>query len=528
MLRTLILLALTFLPAISLIAQDNLPTVEEAKLLGLEVHWITNSEKFQPNVGIPSARLWPDSKAKEEYITLRIGKRIVARIDASQKSVDYARYRVLDLNTVDPGKPIGMEGARAIAKVIVEQYRVLGREVIATETIQAKTFLATLSDTGGVHLLDAETGEKLWLNSIGDPRLPCVGPAIDDNYVVALNGSSLYFLSRENGSILNERKISNSVAAMPQMLGDTVFVPMLDGTIAGFNKETGTIGEQTLHFTGALRVEPAVSADNKFIIWPNKNHLYTARMGETFELWSRLQTLGDIPNPVTILPDGFIAVNSEGTVLRMNYDREQNIIWRANIGLNVYQRAFVDATHVVLTTATGYVVCLDLETGKQLWKNRVPGVARALTLTSKAAYFQDFNNGLIAVSMEDGAVIGRISKTLAAGIENIYTDRIYLRATNGKLMCMREFENVAPVFLPVVDVIRGQAPPENSQLKDDDKASLKENKDDDFMNQPPKTDTPKSTNPFEGNPFGGDNPFGGSNPFGAGATESDSSNPFGN
>ena len=508
----------------SLPAQDQLPTAAEAASLGLHIQWVATSERFAPNVGVPGAQLWPDREAQDAYIDLHIGSRLVARIEANQLNVDYARYGLYDPSRGDKIGKLGMDGARKAADIIVKQYAVMGRTVVATETVEPKTYLATTSDTGGVQLFDAEKGIRLWSASVGAPNRPTIGPAINDKFIAIANGNQLYILDKNTGNIINQRTLVNSVGAMLTFVEDTVYVPTMNGSIYAYKQDDVLLGEQTIHFSGAARLEPTRSATGKFLSWPIGHYLYTAQVGQELKLWSRLKADSQITSSPIPLTNGLLVTSANGSIIRISYDRTHNLIWRYSCGRSVYEPPIVNGKSVLVTNASGIMVCLDLETGSLLWERLIPGIKHVIAISKTKAYLQDFSGGLFAIRMEDGSAVGRVSRALASGIVNNFSDRIYLRATNGKLMCLRENESLSPEFFPVVAVMRGSAP-ENAVATNTEE--IKELKENDAVGFESMTEPSTPTdNPFgESNPFGGSSPFGGESAFGPAA--GDDSNPFG-
>ena len=64
------------------------------------------------------------------------------------------------------------------------------------------TTLYASSDSGMVHALDGETGRTLWTTQIGNPLYPTSTPSGNDKHVGVCNGSTLYVLLVEDGSVV--------------------------------------------------------------------------------------------------------------------------------------------------------------------------------------------------------------------------------------------------------------------------------------------------------------------------------------
>ncbi len=440
----------------------------------------------------------------------------IATIDAKDRNIDYARYGFYDTTTGEPPAPLGIEGARKVAQAIEADFKLLGRPVQVEEHVAPKTYLSVLSDKGGVQMFDAESGQQLWSTSIGDGSLPLVGPAMSNEMVALLYGAEVFVLDKLTGKVVHQMKLASSVSAMPVAVGNSLFVPEVNGVVATYDIETLEDTQASLRFTDAVRITPIASADGSFVAWPIGKYLYTAKFDRKLELWSRLEALSEITCTPTVLSDGFVVVTADGTILRLNFDRYNSIVWRENVGVALYSRPITNGDVIVVNSAGGRVFCLDAKSGSILWSVTVPGASSALTITKTSVYFQDLSGGLVSVALNDGHVQGRLVKALAQGVRNDYSDRVYLRSRDGRLMSLHEVNQVKPTFHPSVEVMRGAAPPKADTPKVEETVA------------PPET-TEEEAAPESDNPFGGgDSPFGGasedSNPFGGGGEEP---NPFG-
>ncbi len=75
---------------------------------------------------------------------------------------------------------------------MIASYAVLGKKAEKVEVDRAVIYLATASKDGAVQMLDGETGEVIWATTVGDYRLPTIGPGLNDQYVAVINGNHLY------------------------------------------------------------------------------------------------------------------------------------------------------------------------------------------------------------------------------------------------------------------------------------------------------------------------------------------------
>jgi outer membrane protein assembly factor BamB len=498
-------------------AQDMLPSASDAERLGLEVKWNKSAENFDNNFGSPGAAIWPDSKELDEYIILRSGKRIIATINAKQKQTEYARYGVFaNTGSRDIAK-LGIDGARQVAAQIVKEYKILGRPIEMEEVIKPKTHLCVVTDRGSVELFDAENGTRVWGNAAGTGRLPVVGPAINDEIVAVLCGNEIYVFDKITGQLATHRKLAASVSAMPVAVKNNIFVPQVDGSLEGYDRNDLGSSLTSLRFTHALRHSPVSSADGKFMAWVDGHYVYFAENIGRLKMWNRVETLDEITSTPTVVSDGLVVTSKDGTVMKVTYNRSQPIVWRENIGGTILDRPLCNDQISLVRLANGRLVALSTESGQVLWETFAFGLESPLAIGKRAAYFQTSGAGLIAVDLVSGSILSRVDKAFAIGVRNDYSDRIYLRATNGQIMCLHEVDQVEPQFAGVVNIMRGGAV--EAKKKPDEPPALEETM--------PNTPAGNDPNPFgaEESPFGSD-ASGDANPFGA-DSGAEAENPFG-
>src|SRR3990172_12905972 len=67
--------------------------------------------------------------------------------------------------------------------------------------------LFVLTDSGVLQRIDTETGRTHWTVRIGNPDYPSLGPAVNQDSVALVNGSTLYVLDRKDGRGHLERQV---------------------------------------------------------------------------------------------------------------------------------------------------------------------------------------------------------------------------------------------------------------------------------------------------------------------------------
>ena len=91
--------------------------------------------------------------------------------------------------------------------------------------------LTVLTSAGIVQEFNAHTGATLWVAPIGNENYPSLGPAVNEQYVALVNGSTLYVLDRSDGRPVITRTVSGAPGAAPALGEKYVFVPLVNGRI---------------------------------------------------------------------------------------------------------------------------------------------------------------------------------------------------------------------------------------------------------------------------------------------------------
>lgn len=90
------------------------------------------------------------------------------------------------------------------------------------------------TDKAVLHAINAETGQTLWAEEVGDRRHPSLEPAANENLVAVLNGSRLYVLNRFNGKLLWQTTIDGAPGAGPALSSQRVYVPTTSGIVYSY------------------------------------------------------------------------------------------------------------------------------------------------------------------------------------------------------------------------------------------------------------------------------------------------------
>lgn len=423
-------------------------------------------------------------------------------------------FRDSDLDAF--GRPLRREGAKAKADELLARLTAqeVTPELIEHESPVVSLYVAT--EGGNVQAIDAESGETLWVSTVGSAFFPTVACGVGDKYVATVNGTTLYVLDRITGNTLWSLRTRGIPGAGPAVSGERIFVPMVDGSIEAYSATDPTEPEFSYRATGRALIQPIVTPTS--LCWPtDQGHLYVA-WAHRHGLRYRVET----EKPILAPPEyaaGKLYLTSLDGYLYCIQQQGGMVLWTLSTGEPISSSPVVIGDTVMLITDSGMLVAANANTGQLL--PGTSGVSKFLAASAERIYCAGRQGDLV--------VLDRASRTPVAslplrGIEyyfaNTATDRVYLASGNGMLQCLREISAEFPLIH--VDMQERTVPAEPAEAAPDTEEA-----------EPSAPAGRPVRDPFA-DPFSGEaaeepaDPFGGgaADPFGGGAAEP-AADPFG-
>ncbi|QDU97781.1 outer membrane protein assembly factor BamB family protein [Lignipirellula cremea] len=428
------------------------------------------------------------------------------------------------------GERIGLEEAQKRAKEQVYRFERLGvKEPTTTTLVVPEVTLYCATDHGTIHALDGETGETIWVRTVGSRNHPTLQPGVNEHYVAIVNGSILYILDRLTGRDLWSRQLQGVPGAGPAVADFLVHVPMLDGMMESYQLVESRQPRAFYKSHGRAMLQPIVTRGmNKdpdgepfvatSLVWAtDRGHVYVNHANKKGDSRFRLEANDTITAPPVFMPPNKILVTSVDGYVYCVHEKTGDMVWRFSAGEPITRSASPIGDAVYVTCDIGGLYKIDAETGEEVWW--VPRIRKFLGATSGRVYAQNENNRIVILDSATGGRLGELStETLNFAIPNISTNRIYVGNRKGTIQCLREIPDEYPT---VYNAIEAEEVPETQQA--------------DAGEGTGGAPAAGPVNPFGGgapsNPFGGGapaDPFGGAapaDPFGAGGAAP--ADPFG-
>lgn len=490
MIRRLVVVTLTLIACYAQVPRlyadpDTAGLIPEsaAEQCGLERVWFTQTRVLPVRGETPYLRL---------HVSLTKSQTIAQVTDEHGQKYNFSER---NLNTF--GEPLGVEGAKQAANEKVRLLKLNGVDAtIDTQVVPDITLY--ISGSGGmVQAVDAETGRMLWSTPVGHSDYFTTSLAATDEFVALVNGQQLYLLSTDDGSVLDQRRVTGGVpAAGPAVLGKMVFIPTLSGQLHVYK-----FGPKAPHWPSVYRSKGVVhfppTAVGAFIMWPTDTGTITAidpaRAGAQF----RLQLDDPIAGPLVYAPPRQIMAVTQAGYLYSFDAVTGGIMWRYSSGNMTAEPASVVNDTVFVVSREAGMRAVATATGQEKWWAR--DINHFIAATKDRVYASTRENVLTVLDAQTGKIVAEIPlRPKDRAFVNNQTDRLYIGTQTGLIQCLRPLD----AYWPTVHVT-------GAELAAEEAAETEGQKEKKSGAKQPADDGAKPADPFA--PGGGDNadPFGG-------------------
>jgi len=289
-------------------------------------------------------------------------------------------------------------------------------------------------------------------------------PAANEKYVGAINGSTLYVLSTENGNVIWSRPAVSAPAAGPAMSEEYVFLPMTDGQVESFLLEDSKRPAGIYKSFGRTIVQPTVS--NNSVAWPTDTGNLYVGLAHQPGLRFRMKAGDSIDAAPAFLDEKVYATSNDGYIYCLG-ERKGNMLWRFTTGEPISHSPIALGDTVYVITQRGTMYALDADSAAERWITS--GIRSYLAGNSKHLYCRDLRGDLAILDTASGTRVGTLSGVKAdVPVLNPQTDRILLVHSTGLIQCLREIDLPFPVVHYQIEPQRkaaAKAPPKGEAKK---------------------------------------------------------------
>jgi outer membrane protein assembly factor BamB len=358
--------------------------------------------------------------------------------------------------------------------------------------------------SGLILLLDAETGKTLWRSRAGIPYRNVNQPAANSTTIVFVNNVTIYGLDRATGAQAWRYRLPGGISAPPVLDEESVFLvtvaerlynfflPRVDLAAQGTEAEAerARINEQiraarkgtagVSRFTSAVESDyelptgeqPVLVWDTVVSTWVRQAPLSTrnilmyaaadgtavalekvpAERSGVAERW-RFQADGPIRVQPGKFQDTAYLASQDGNVHAINMNTGR-VHWRFTSGQPYSIRPMVLEKDVYIASAGQGLMQIDRANGAAPWRVRRGSTVldsnveatRFLAANPKFVYSADGIGRLQVLDHRLGHTLSTLdTRDFVFPVANEQTDRVYLAANNGLIVCLHDKEYKVPV-----------------------------------------------------------------------------------
>lgn len=347
------------------------------------------------------------------------------------------------------GKEIGVAGAKKLAEeklaAIDAAQKLAGKmdPLPAIETfVVPKITLYSSSVRGTLHSLDGETGRTHWSKTVGNAAYPTTAPSAGDKYVGVCNGSTLYIMLAEDGSLVWSKPVVGAPGAGPALSNELAFVPMIDGKVETFDLANPKRPVAIYKSFGRAMVQPVVSLNS--VAWPTDGGNLYVGLAREAGMRYRMQAKDAINSaPAFLAPNKIFATSLDGYLYCVNEQRG-NIMWRFTTGEPISHSPIALGNAAYAITERGNMFAINATDGKEIWVQS--GIRGYVAGNDRRLYCLDLGGNLTILETATGSKLGTISLgQIDMPFLNVETDRIILASSTGLVQCFRESSRPWPV-----------------------------------------------------------------------------------
>ncbi len=362
--------------------------------------------------------------------------------------------------------------------------------------------------SGLVTELDAETGKTYWRTRVGNPYQILQPLTYNSSTVFVLNNNYLYGLDRSDGTVQYQMTLPGGIAAPPIADDTQIYLPLVTAQMRAYRLPNVAVARLALEQQREAEAKAAaivgempktsLPGDTPRITLPPAGAPF--RIGpQPIPVWATARNLRVDYQPV-LSNDAVLALSSDGALLAYSkyhppeggaalptfrfqangpllvspgqygdfcylgssdanlyaiHMGSGRVLWRYTTGTSVHRQPLATRTDVFVSSERKGLARIDRETGQPLWRVPVgrqllpaqPEVDRILAVNPKFVYGTDRSGRIVILDRARGTILSTWDlRDFLFVTPNDWTDRLYLAAQNGLIVCLHDREYVTPYF----------------------------------------------------------------------------------
>jgi outer membrane protein assembly factor BamB len=352
--------------------------------------------------------------------------------------------------------------------------------------------------SGMVALIDAETGITSWRQRVGRSYVAEHALAFNSREVYVINNVYLYALDRLTGAVNWTFRLPEGIASPPVADENMIYIASVTGLLTAYllprpdliasapartkappslrsegRTSTAAVSSITRSAREASTVDEALIGPHPVRSWsevtnlrlelpmlltrdrlvvptPNGTVLGLSKLlpvGTASTISYRFSTESAIRMPAAYY-DGVAYIGGEDANLYALLTPGGRLLWRSTIGEPITRRPAITDEDIYLVSARQGMMRLDRATGQPRWRIPASGggvvefnsnADHFLAANPKYVYALDASGRFLVLDRRRGITLsGFDSRDFVFPIKNDVTDRIYLAANNGLIVCLHD------------------------------------------------------------------------------------------
>jgi outer membrane protein assembly factor BamB len=336
--------------------------------------------------------------------------------------------------------------------------------------------LLVLTRSGMLARINAETGKFYWKTRVGRPYTTT--PTISANFrsVFVVMNAEASSIERERGTQEWRMDLPTGLSAAPvvgevvveKVTEDVYFFPGANNHLSAYvlpppeeylaglsARDRRDLGKPRRLWSAESNLEltfqPLRTASILFAISPSgKGRAFNTRNGEEayrFEAFGKVHS-----RPGQHGDDAYIG-SDDGNVYALSL-LAGKLRWRHTAGSSIRNTPAALDTDVFVTSDREGMARLDAETGDSKWKVAIKGRVSStnpdadlfLAASERFVYALDFSGRTVILDRKRGTTLSRVDwSAWTIPVVNMVTDRLYLAANDGTIVCLHDQELPRPI-----------------------------------------------------------------------------------
>jgi outer membrane protein assembly factor BamB len=358
------------------------------------------------------------------------------------------------------------------------------RDALIYVEYHGKDLLAA-TRSGMVTRIDAETGKVHWRTRVGKPYtiLPFLAANSRSVYVIA--NAQMIALDRGSGGQKWDYPLPAGISAAPVVDEEQIYLPTATTRLYAFylpfvtlGADGGSPGEgrrESLVYSRSdpderirprpiwsdlttlqLAFRPVQTSEEVMVVSPSGEGIGFTKVPREGEASSQLYRFS-LDGKISAPPGSFgemAYIGSDDAALYALNMRSGKLRWRHTAGTAVRRQPVALEKDLFVTSAREGMARIDRATGESMWKlpqgravvDSNLEADRFLAANDRFVYANDFSGRLLVLDRKRGIKHSMLDTTaFRVTIVNDITDRLYLAANNGLIVCLHDRDQKEPI-----------------------------------------------------------------------------------